>query len=218
MNLKRTIQVNNTAYRVDVPDACPICHRHSEIEVTRADLIDSKTRVQATFRCAYAACRQYFFCYYGPPNNDSILSIRPIKPKTSQFPEVIETISPTFLAVFAEAEEASGLGLKQIAGPGFRKAFEFLIKDYAASKAPEKKSEIESKFAGTVVSDFIADARIQAVAKRCLWLGNDESHYMRKWTEHDVSDFVTLIKLTANWIEIEHLSQSYVDEMPEAKK
>ena len=94
-------------------------------------------------------------------------------------------------------------------------AFEFLIKDYAKSLAPEKAGEIQKKFSGAVVSEFIADARIQAVAKRCLWLGNDETHYLRKWTEHDVDDLVRLIKLTTNWIEIEHLSKAYVKNMPE---
>ena len=109
------------------------------------------------------------------------------------------------------------MGLNQIAGPGYRKAFEFLIKDYAKSIAPDRAAEIEAKFAGAVVSDFVGDPRIQAVAKRSLWLGNDETHYLRKWTDHDVSDLVTLIKLTANWIEIDHLSKSYVESMPDPK-
>ena len=106
------------------------------------------------------------------------------------------------------------MGMHQIAGPGYRKAFEFLVKDYAKSLQPSRASEIESKFSGAVVNEFIADARIQAVAKRSLWLGNDETHYMRKWTDHDVSDLVVLIKLTASWIEIDHLSKSYVESMP----
>ncbi len=103
----------------------------------------------------------------------------------------------------------------QIAGPGYRKAFEFLIKDYAKSLEPLKEKDIESKFSGAVVAEFVPDARIQAVATRCLWLGNDETHYLRRWTDHDLEDFVTLIKLTTNWIEIEHLSKAYVEEMPE---
>ncbi|MEW6164250.1 MAG: hypothetical protein AB1642_04230, partial [Pseudomonadota bacterium] len=133
------------------------------------------------------------------------------------FPEAVSAISPAFLSVFAEAEEAAQMGLNQIAGPGYRKAFEFLIKDYAKSIAPDRAAEIEAKFAGAVVSDFVGDPRIQAVAKRSLWLGNDETHYLRKWTDHDVSDLVTLIKLTANWIEIDHLSKSYVESMPDPK-
>ena len=216
MNIKRTISVENHSYPVEVPDACPICHRHSEIQPIKADSIDAGKGVQAIFRCAYTGCRHFFFCYYGPKTNGALLSVRPVKPDPTAFPESVSKVSPSFVGIFAEAEEASHLGLKQIAGPGYRKAFEFLIKDYAKSLQPGSATEIEAKLAAAVVSEFIADPRIQAVAKRSFWLGNDETHYLRKWTDH-VSDLVTLIKLTANWIEIDHLSKSYVQSMPDPK-
>lgn len=171
--------------------------------------------MQVVYRCGYQGCQQFFLGYYGRVGEGNLLSIRPIKPLISHFPKSVKQISPSFVAVFAEAEEASQLGLSQIAGPGYRKAFEFLIKDYAISLAPDKEDDIKHKFAGSVVSEYIQDARIQAVAKRSLWLGNDETHYLRKWTDHDVSDLVNLIKLTANWIEIDHLSKSYIEQMPE---
>jgi len=217
MNIKRTISAQNHSYPVDVPDACPICHRHSEMQVVGADEVDGGTGVQAIFRCAYSGCKQFFFGYYGPKTNGSLLYIRPVKPNITTFPEAVSALSPAFQSIFCEAEEASQFGLNQIAGPGYRKAFEFLIKDYAKSLSPDRSAEIEAKFAGAIVGDFVADPRIQAVAKRALWLGNDETHYLKKWTDHDVSDLVTLIKLTANWIEIDHLSKAYVDGMPDPR-
>lgn len=217
MNITRNIGVQNNQYPVEVPDACPICHRHSEIQTIMADAIDSGTSVQAIFRCSYQGCRQFFFCYYGPRPDRTLRSVRPIKPNTLVFPESVVKLSPTFVEVFAEADEAAHLGLKQIAGPGYRKSFEFLVKDYAKSLAPGNSAQIEAKFAGAVVNEFVADPRIQAVAKRSLWLGNDETHYMRKWTDHDVSDLVTLVRLTASWIEIDYLSRSYVQAMPDPK-
>ena len=214
MLIKRDILVHNQGYSVDAPDACPICHRHSEIAVVQADKVENGNGVQVVFRCAYRGCRVFFIGSYGPIPSSELLTVRPIKPLESTFSEAISTLSPTFVSIFTEATEAMYLGLKQVAGPGYRKSFEFLIKDYAKSLAPTKEKEIESKFSGAVVKDFIPDARIQAVATRCLWLGNDETHYLRKWTDHDVGDLVTLIKLTTHWIEIEHLSKVYVQEMP----
>jgi hypothetical protein len=215
LTVVRAISINNRGYGVEVPDACPICHRHSEVQWIAGDTVENNNGVQVVWRCAYQRCRGYFICSYGPMPSPQLLSVRPLKPQAHTFPETIGVLSPTFISIFKEAEEATQLGLHQIAGPGYRKAFEFLIKDYAKSLAPDKTAEIESKFSGAVVSDFISDARIQAVAKRCLWLGNDETHYLRKWTDRDVADLVTLIKLTANWIEIEHLSNGYVQKMPE---
>jgi len=213
--IKRTITVQGASYAVEIPGDCPICHHHSELEMPHADSVQDRSAVQVVFRCAYRGCRSYFIGYYGAIGNPGLLGVKPIKPVLSQFAEAVAKISPTFIKVFAEAEEASQLGLSQVAGPGYRKAFEFLIKDYAKSLAPDKSGDIEKKFSGAVVTDYIHDARIQAVAKRCLWLGNDETHYLRQWTAHDIGDLVVLIKLTANWIEIEYLSKTYVDEMPE---
>ncbi|TOH24456.1 hypothetical protein CGI85_24680, partial [Vibrio parahaemolyticus] len=113
-----------------------------------------------------------------------------------------------------EAEDAKSHGLYQIAGPGYRKAFEFLVKDYAKSLDPEKSEQIENMFSGKVVNEFISDPRIQMVAKRALWLGNDETHYLRKWAEHDLDDLITLIRLAINWVEIDRLSAQYEESMP----
>jgi hypothetical protein len=215
MKEQRSISVQNMGYQVEVPDPCPICHRHSELKVIISDVVENGTKVQIVYRCGYHGCQSFFIGYYGPMRESALLLVKPIKPRTSHFPESVARISPTFVAVFTESEEAAQSGLTQIAGPGYRKAFEFLIKDYAISLAPDKADEIRKKFSGAVVSDYILDSRIQAVAKRSLWLGNDETHYLRKWTNHDVSDLVNLIKLTANWIEIDHLSKSYIEHMPE---
>ena len=132
------------------------------------------------------------------------------------FPESIKKISQNFIDIYCEAEESKQRGLIQVAGPGFRKAFEFLIKDYAKiSSTTDKHKSIESAAASVVVNNYIPDPRIQNVAKRALWLGNDETHYLRKWENHDIKDLLTLINLTINWIEIEQLSSNYKDEMPE---
>lgn len=214
MLIKRQIVITNQGYQVDVPDACPICHRHSEMISAGADVVENGRGVQAVFRCGYQGCRVYFICSYGPKPSSDLLAVRPLKPPESMFPDTVSKLSAAFVSIFKEADEAKHLGLKQVAGPGYRKAFEFLIKDYAKWLAPDKSEEIEKKFSGIIVAEFIPDVRIQAVAKRCLWLGNDETHYLRKWTDHDVEDLVILIKLTTSWIEIEHLSKSYVQEMP----
>ena len=136
MLIRRAISVANHSYQVDAPDECPICHRHSEVQFVQADATEQDTAVQMVLRCAFAGCRSYFVCYYGRRGEGKLLATKPVKPNTTHFPESIVKISPTFNQVYAEAEEATQLGLAQIAGPGYRKAFEFLIKDYAKTLAP----------------------------------------------------------------------------------
>jgi hypothetical protein len=219
------IKLHNDSPSVDVPETCPICHRYSQFTFLFSDFIENGKRIQATFRCGYSECTSFFFCYYvwARQNNRfshaaevlTLTDVRPIKPDLASFPKCVHEISPAFISIFGEAAEAAQLRLVNIAGPGYRKAFEFLIKDYAISRAPNRKAEIEAKFSSAVVNDFVQNPKIQAIAKRCLWLGNDETHYLRKWAKHDLEDLVTLIKLSVNWIENEHLSDSYLDAMPD---
>jgi hypothetical protein len=212
---RQGIAVDNRTCVLEVPDECPICHRHSAMGCVVASFVENPHGIQAVFRCGFQGCRAFFICFYWEPSLN-LIWMRPLKPPESIFPETISKLSPSFVSIFSEAAEAKHLGLKQVAGPGYRKAFEFLMKDYAKSLAPESKhKEIEAEYSGKVVADFISDPRIQGVAKRCLWLGNDETHYLRRWTDRDVEDLVVLIKLATNWIEIDRLSKKCIEEMPE---
>jgi hypothetical protein len=211
----KNISVGNHGYPVEFPDKCPICHHYSEIQVVKTFQEPNNSGVQIIFQCSFSECKSFFIGYYPSVGQKELKCLKPQKSEISIFPDFIKEISPSFLLIYNESDEALHLGLEQIAGPGYRKAFEFLIKDYAKSLKPEKAKEIESMFSGKVVDDYISDPRIQSVAKRALWLGNDETHYLKKWTKHDITDLITLIKLSISWIEIERLSAEYKDNMPD---
>lgn len=213
--MEKQIGVSNTSYPVEYPTKCPICHHYGDIAFVNS--FQTKEGVQIIYQCPYQECRSYFIGFYGAPTNKSLLKLLPTKPDITQFPDAITEISPMFISIFTEAETARQLGLDQIAGAGLRKAFEFLIKDYAKVLAPDKSPKIEAAYSGNVVKEYIDDKRIQAVAERTLWLGNDETHYLRKWEKHDLNDLLNLIKITVSWIDIERTSQKYMDEMPDKK-
>ena len=65
------------------------------------------------------------------------------------------------------------------------------------------------------IKEFVTDERIKSVAKRAVWLGNDETHYVRKWETKNLVDLKKLISLTVHWIEMEKLTESFEEEMPE---
>ncbi len=96
---------------------------------------------------------------------------------------------------------------------------EFLIKDYLLSSIPEENVErrdsIKSKFLGRCIEEDVLNEKIKIVAKRAVWLGNDETHYVRKWTGKDVSHLKQLIELTVHWIESEIELQRLEADMPE---
>lgn len=213
--MEKHITVGQEAYLVEYPDKCPICHRHGEIPTIKTMLEPDRNGVQVIFECAFSSCKSYFIGYYGLINTKELKALKPQRSEVTSIPESVPELSPSFVSIYQEADEARVHGLNQIAGPGYRKAFEFLIKDYAKSLKPDDKERVESLFSGNVLKEFVADPRIQSVAKRALWLGNEETHYLKKWVAHDINDLTTLIRLAINWIEIERLSSEYEENMPE---
>ena len=93
--------------------------------------------------------------------------------------------------------------LTELCGIGYRKALEFLVKDYAISIHPEHKSQIESSQLARCIADFIDNEKIKTLAKASAWLGNDETHYIRKHQNHNIQDLKRFIKATVAYIDSE---------------
>lgn len=211
--MEKHVSLGSHGFSIELPAECPICNRLADITVIKAHGLPKDAGVEVIFQCPAEDCKCYFLGYYGLPPAKELKSLIPKKERPISWPDEIPKISPQFVQIYKEAETARSAGLDQICGPGFRKAAEFLIKDYAKQLAPTEADAIEKKFAGAVVKDYISNPKIQALAERVLWLGNDETHYLRKWVNHDVEDLIKLIKLTTAYIELERLSAAYTADL-----
>lgn len=120
-----------------------------------------------------------------------------------QFEANIEGLSPQFVKIYNQALEAESRQLDEIAGIGYRKALEFLVKDYCKHMHPEKGTEIERLPLGKCISDYIENRSITTLASRAVWIGNDETHYTRKLEGRDISDMKTFIRALVHYVGME---------------
>ncbi len=213
-----------------IPDKCPRCdvHVQPKFYLATRTVAGSMGTGQAIFRCTNQNCQELFIASYlrtnlidGSRHTYFLESVSPVAAIANEFPEAVAKISPMFVTVFNQAIHAEAQGLDQLVGIGLRKALEFLIKDYATEKNNddfEKINEIRQKQLGPCIDTFVEDANIKQCAKRAAWLGNDETHVVRKWESRDIGDLKTLIQLTVNWIQNEYLTKKYIEEMPPAAK
>jgi hypothetical protein len=175
--------------------------------------------MQVIYRCTKKDCDNLFIAYYtandGNCHNFKLSSVRPLDKKGRDFSTTIKEISSIFCTIYNQALSAEQDGLKEICGVGYRKALEFLIKDYLIKKSPDKKDEILKKFLNKCIEDDISNDNIKSMAKRATWLGNDETHYLRKWEGKDLDDLKKLIDVTLYWIEMEKLTEDTINGMPE---
>ena len=231
-NAKRFQYHYVSGYYIDVlPDTCPFCEhgvKFSIIDIKADDITDT---LQLILQCPRNECRKYTMGLYefseyilaGAADDPfqteaySLQSIAPENPvvlKTRSFSEEIASFSPSFIEIYNQAYQAEQCGLKHIAGVGYRKSLEFLIKDFLVTQNPSDKSKIMKTSLGRCIDEYIDDERVKEVARRATWLGNDETHYLRKWKSKDLRDLKQLIDLTAYWLSSNLLFQKYLDDMP----
>ncbi|WP_061414068.1 DUF4145 domain-containing protein [Lactococcus sp. DD01] len=94
----------------------------------------------------------------------------------------------------------------------YRKAFEFLVKDFASYKNPDKDEDIKTNSLNNVIDMFYKEMpMIKELLHITRRIGNDETHYYREFTNIDIEDLKKSIynfSLYINMIlDIEELSQ-----------
>lgn len=117
------------------------------------------------------------------------------------FSPTIQNISPNFCEIYEQSVIAEKGKLLNVCGVGYGKSLEFLIKDYAKTENPQKQVAIEKCFLHNVVKEYINDDSIKNCSELAVWLRNDETHYIRKYDNKDVTHLKALIKLIIELIE-----------------
>lgn len=204
------------------PDFCPVCHRAVHAKIAMSAYLHERTLVQVVFRCTHRGCQELFIGTYvslqrHTQRGRAAFALRRLEPLTaekSNFSDDIKSTSPTFVEVYDQALAAESHNLPQLVGIGLRKSLEFLVKDFASAENPDKKDEIQRTPLGQCINNYIMDQNIKECAKRAAWLGNDETHYVRRWEDKDIRDLKVLVQLTVNWIDNLLLTKKYISEMP----
>jgi hypothetical protein len=224
------LTVDKTIVNYDhFPDVCPLCHHALQpiyllAKLTREPIIFDSSYLEIVFKYPRIQCSRLFIAIYVPSSVAAerrsgirpffeFLSAVPFTVKQPPFPEEIKELSPNFIEIFGQASAAEQYQLGQIAGVGYRKALEFLVKDYCIFKHPCEEEKIRSVFLGTCIETYVDDANIRDCAKLATWLGNDETHYVRRWEDKDIKDLEALINLTMAWIQTNLLTEKYRKEM-----
>lgn len=198
-----------------LPDECPFCHNSISPNIVYG--YQSKNSLEVFMSCPKDTCRQGFIGYYeyksGAWYFEEKTTIGNLL--TKEFNESIMEVSPSFIQIYNEAYSAEQYNLMDICGVGYRKALEFLIKDYSILNNKADKDKILKMRLAECIKEYVNDERIKTVVKRAVWLGNDETHYVRKWEAKNLQDLKKLIELSVHWIEMEKLTESFESDMPE---
>lgn len=207
---------NHQNFSCEFPKQCPICNdKISPIKESQTFNEDIGL-VSILFTCT--SCGKGFISHYHYSeiqvetyNLDryhilSLIGSYPNHVNQIKFDDSIEKLSSSFVEIYNQANSAETYELEQISGIGYRKALEFLIKDYCIYRNNDKEDEIKSMLLGQVINTYIDSSKIKNLAKASAWLGNDETHYVRKFDDKDINDLKKFINATVAFITYELIS------------
>lgn len=201
--------------KVDFPRKCPICNVAVNARLLNAYFYDCRFNEKSIFAVFFCpSCEMVFIGYYKQSQYDtvSLISFEPRQETEERdFPQNIESLSPEFCKIYNQAFAAEQGNLNDICGMAYRKALEFLIKDYAILLNPEKSDEIKGKLLSKCIEDHIDDRRIKKLAKASAWIGNDETHYVRKHEDYNTNDLKMFIDATVSFIDYDLTSMRAED-------
>ncbi|WP_270390488.1 hypothetical protein [Blautia massiliensis (ex Durand et al. 2017)] len=191
---------------VEYASVCPFCNHVLSPTVLYASLIEyddyEKNKVSLLNYCSN--CDNEFMSSHSyDPEDDGYLctSTAPAQFVEHVFSDKLQSLSPQFVKTYNESLHAESLDLTSICGMGYRKALEFLIKDYAISKNPDSKSIIEQLPLSKCIDTYIPEDRLKTLAKASAWLGNDQTHYVQKHSTHGLKELKQFINAFVTFID-----------------
>lgn len=208
--MEKTIKVSGSdGYKVnfdlEIPTQCIHCYKEVGFIVNSTSTYNERVdkTIAITFQCP--SCERYSVYEYLITNKGlkttELINYSYTKDINVSLPKNIEKVSEEFVNIYKQAATAEAYGLMNICGVAYRKAAEFLIKDYVIMKNKEEEENIKSIFLSVVISNYLDDfPKIQNLAKATAWIGNDETHYVRKHNDKDLNDLKAFLLASATFI------------------
>lgn len=185
---------------------CPHCNKGIKPNIIKdfnyaEGYTNDQTKCFAILQCPI--CKNYFFADYlisknWYENTNQVIYYE-IYPKSFDIEinfdsRLKDTISPDFCKIYRQALIAEQDGLTEITGIAFRKAFEVLVKDYAAylNKTVDKQ-EIYKLSLKQTIDKYFKPSEFEVIFRKISWLGNDHSHTFNKHDNYNVNDLKRFI-------------------------
>lgn len=196
---------------IEEPNICPHCHVVNEPEFRHMEYthsLDDNKQIITLWRCTHSKCNRIFPILYEHIGGSEYEFVRFLDglPKGPNWPEPIlnlksennedleKDIQSRFIETYLQSLTAENEGLDEIAGMGFRKAVEYLVKDWAIQSNPEDAEKINGLWLGAVIEEYY-EGDLKGILERATWLGNDQSHYNKLFEEYDIDVLKELINL-----------------------
>lgn len=213
---------------VQLPNCCPLCNKTFGksiipiISVTNLDRCHNDSSENDITSCEVISiyhcidCGTVFAVKYevksktaslfdiDDENYDAICNVLgslPVFQQTTCFSKYIASTFSEFVNLYHQSEKAEFSGLSDICGMGYRKALEFLVHSYVRSENTKLPDNFDNLSLSQKIKQFIPDDNIKTLAERAAWLGNDNTHVVKKHVDCSVEDMKQFILAIVSYID-----------------
>ena len=222
---KEIIKIQKRKLCIVKPDTCPYCDKGIDpIIINKFPYrFYNLCNIIVTLKCP--CCEQVFFAKYqiNPLGYDfgqdelHYFEVIGGHKKRLDFSKEIIDLSPNFVENYNDAFVAEQAGCTNIVGIAYRRAFEFLVKDYAIKFNPSEMESIKKMNLSDCVKKYISNIETKNLLLRATWIGNDYSHYESKHKDFNIEDLKQLIEISMKEIESDIKKKCYISKISSSK-
>lgn len=202
-----SIIYSNFSYTAEIPIVCPYCGAY--VQPAQQNSIgvayNGGLIIVVTFKIT--CCNKLFFSTFertGSSGHVDLLYTYPMY-QLDTLPNAIYDISERFVELYKQANYAESMNFFELAGTGYRNALEVLIKDYAITELNHPEEEVVKKKLHKAIELYLPNVRLANSADVIRVLGNDNTHYERRYKDIDFSILKQYLEIFIKAIETEYL-------------
>lgn len=201
----------NRRVDLEIPGQCPFCARFITPTLRDTNYFLSDDRYKSSMMAYWSCngCAQVFAVRYNLVGTwidvmkCNIDSLCPPLLSLTAVDERIQQVSSRFVDLLRQAETAKANGLTDIAGMGFRKALECLLKDALVFLGRKTHDEVCRMSLANAVASFSDNPRLKKASDNARVLGNEYTHYETRYEGYDLDTLQKLISVALHWLTME---------------
>lgn len=203
-------------FSFQLPRTCVHCH-----EIMTPQIISSSNTYddQVAFLARCPHCGEFFTISYklSKRNGEFCSEIIPYTYSVQvnyDAPPELEEFSPDFKEIYTQALKAEAYNLYHVAGIAYRKSLEFLVKDFLIKVRKYPIDDIKDIPLSQAI-DKIDNNLIRPAAKAATWIANDETHYVKKHADKNLTHAKNYLRSVCLLLSAEYLAlegQSFINE------
>lgn len=224
-NCQSVFASNDRSYNFPLqkPMLCPICGAYEDGKTIDRKIYPGPHQVEigtVAYKCTH--CAQYYLAVYKIDKTNKQADFAGFYPPASMEyqNEIIESTSPGFIFSYNQALRAEIRGDIELAAIGFRHSLECLVKDYAIKECGADEAKVNKTKLIDAISQYLEEKDLVSTADVIRILGNDYTHYERKYPQIDfdlLKRYMDIfIKLIETKLLVRHPPVSRQDQSPPA--